>query len=106
MLGPASSRRLNAPVTVSLDELVPADNFNRHLETTLDLSVVRTWRQDLSAERGRPSIAPVVVFTRQLIMVGAGSRAEGTLCAMASLHLTHLWYLGYARDESYPIMRA
>ena len=43
MLGPAKSRRLDAPIVVSLEDLIPADNFYRHVEATLDLSFVREW---------------------------------------------------------------
>ena len=45
MLGPAKVRRLSEPIAVSLEELVPRDNFYRHLEATLDLSFVREWAQ-------------------------------------------------------------
>lgn len=62
MLGPPKPRRLDKPIAVSLEDLVPQDNFYRHLEATLDLSFVRQWTQDLYAERGRPSIDPVVFF--------------------------------------------
>jgi hypothetical protein len=62
MLGPAKSRRLDEPIAVSLEELVPPDNFYRHLETKLDLAFVREWVTELYAERGRPSIDPVVFF--------------------------------------------
>ncbi len=37
MLGPATSRRLDEPIAVSLQALVPADHFSRHLEAELDL---------------------------------------------------------------------
>ena len=36
MLGPPKPRRRDEPVTVSLEDLVPADHFNRHLEARLD----------------------------------------------------------------------
>ncbi len=39
MLGPPKLRLLGQPVTVSLEKLVPADPFYRHLDTTFDLSV-------------------------------------------------------------------
>jgi hypothetical protein len=55
MLGPAKPRRLDAPIAVSLEDLVPTDNFYRHLEAKLDLSFVRDWTRALYAERGRPS---------------------------------------------------
>jgi hypothetical protein len=34
MLGPPKPRRLDEPIAVSLEDLVPADNFYRHLEAT------------------------------------------------------------------------
>ena len=45
MLGPAKPRRLDQPIAVSLEELVPQDHFYRHLEATLDLGFVREWVQ-------------------------------------------------------------
>ena len=62
MLGPPKLRRLGEPIAVSLEELVPPRNFYRHLEDKLGLSFVREWVQELYAERGRPSIDPVVFF--------------------------------------------
>ena len=47
---------------VSLEELVPADHFYRHLERTLALSFVRELVAPCYAARGRPSIDPVVFF--------------------------------------------
>src|SRR5215212_674272 len=102
MLGPPKPRRLDQPITVSLEDLVPADNFYRHLETKLDLSFVREWSWKLYAERGRPSIDPVVFFKLQLILFFEGVRSERQLIATASLNLAHRWYLGYALDEELP----
>jgi transposase len=102
MLGPAKPRRLDQLITVSLDALVPPDNFYRHLEATLDLSFVREWVQQLYAERGRPSIDPVVFFKLQLVMFFEGIRSERQLIDIASLNLAHRWYLGYALDEDLP----
>jgi transposase len=62
MLGPAKPRRLDQPIIVSLEDLVPRDNFYRHLEAQLDLSFVRDWTRECYAARGRPSIDPVVLF--------------------------------------------
>ena len=102
MLGPAKPRRLQQPVAVSLEDLVPADNFYRHLEATLDLGFVREWVRELYAERGRPSIGPVVFFKLQLLMFFEGIRSERKLVETASLNLAHRWYLGYALDEALP----
>ena len=102
MLGPAKPRRLDEPIAVSLEELVPQDHFYRHLEARLDLSFVREWSRDRYAERGRPSIDPVVFFKLQLIMFFEGIRSERQLMETASLNLAHRWYLGYALDEDLP----
>src|SRR5215216_4903544 len=102
MLGPPKPRRLDEPITVSLEDLVPTNHFYRHLEAKLDLGFVRAWAQDLYAERGRPSIDPVVCFKLQLVMFFEGIRSERQLVATASLNLAHRWYLGYALDEELP----
>ena len=102
MLGPAKPRRLSEPIAVSLEELVPQNNFYRHLEAKLDLGFVRDWTQELYAERGRPSIDPVIFFKLELILFFEGIRSERQLIETASLNLAHRWYLGYALDEALP----
>src|SRR5215216_4082381 len=86
----------------SLEDLVPADHFYRHLDAKLDLSFVRVWVQNHYATSGRPSIDPVVFFRLQLIMFFEGIRSERKLMETASLHLAHRWYLGYHLDEPLP----
>jgi transposase len=102
MLGPPKLRRLDDPITVSVEDLVPRDHFYRHLEAKLDLGFVRDWTRELYAERGRPSVDPVVFFKLQLVMFFEGIRSERQLIATASLNLAHRWYLGYALDEDLP----
>jgi transposase len=88
MLGPAKSRRLNEAIAVSLEDLVPADHFYRHLEAKVDLSFVRGWLEDCYAERGRPSIDPVAFFKIRLIMFFEGIRST---LRHDMLALPHLW---------------
>jgi transposase len=102
MLGPTKPRRLDEPITVSLENLVPANHFYRHLESTLDLGFVRDWTRELYAERGRPSIDPVIFFKLQLVMFFEGIRSERKLIEIASLNLAHRWYLGYTLNEPLP----
>jgi len=102
MLGPPKPRRLDDPIAVSLEDLVPRNHFYRHLEAKLDLGFARDWARERYAERGRPSIDPVVFFKLQLIMFFEGIRSERQLIATASLNLAHRWYLGYALDEALP----
>jgi transposase len=99
MLGPAKPRRLDEPIAVSLEALVPQDHFYRHLEAQLDLGFVRECVTEHYADRGRPSIDPVIFFKLQLVMFFEGLRSERKLIETASLNLAHRWYLGCALDE-------
>jgi len=102
MLGPQKSRELDRPTLTSVDALVPANHFYRHLDAALDLSFVRDWVKDRYADRGRPSIDPAVFFRFHLIMFFEGIRSERQLVETASLNLAHRWYLGYNLDEPLP----
>lgn len=92
--------KLFAPI--SLDALVPPDNFYRRLEEKIDLSFVRGLVQDCYGELGRPSIDPVVFFKLQLIAFFEGIASERRLMETAQLNLAHHWYLGYDLDELLP----
>jgi transposase len=88
---------------VSLDELVPEENFYRQLESKLDLSFVRDLvRGYYAAGLGRPSVDPVVFFKLQLIMFFEGFRSERQLMEQVHLNLAMRWYLGYDLDEEVP----
>jgi transposase len=63
-------------IHASLEDVVPADHFYRHLEHSLDLSFVRELVQQTYAGIGRPSIDPVVFFKLQLVMFFEGLRVS------------------------------
>src|SRR5258706_3507721 len=89
--------------TVSLESLVPQNNFYRHVEAKLDLRFVRELVKDhYSGSIGRPSIDPIVFFKLQLIMFFEGIRSERQLMATVSLNLAHRCYIGYGLDEPVP----
>jgi transposase len=102
MLGPLKIRDLNAPIGVSLDDLVPRNHFYRHLERTLDLAFVRDLVRDTYAGIGRPAIDPVVFFKLQLILFFEGLRSERQLMRVAADRLSLRWYLGYGLTEALP----
>ncbi len=60
------------PEDLSLEDLVPEDNFHRRLEERLDLSFVRDLVRDRYASSGRPSIDPEVFCRLQLILFFEG----------------------------------
>jgi transposase len=101
MMG-TKERAFQRHAAVSLESLVPADHFYRHLETKLDLSFAR----DLVAERyssiGRPSIDPVVFFKLQLCMFFEGIRSERQLMRVVADRLSLRWYIGYDLCETVP----
>jgi transposase len=88
--------------TVSLDQLVPRDDFYRFLNSRLDLSFVRAWVEAGYALRGRPSIDPVVFFKLQLILFFEGLRSERQLMRVVADRLSLRWYLGYDFGEPLP----
>src|SRR5215208_4626363 len=67
------------PEDISLEDLVPEDNFYRRLQERLDLSFVRELVEDLYAPSGRPSIDPEVFFRLQMVMFHEGIRSEREL---------------------------
>jgi hypothetical protein len=62
---------------LSLEELVPKDNFYRRFETALDLSFVRQLVRDRYASSGPPSVDPVVFFQLQLVLFFEDLRSDG-----------------------------
>jgi len=90
------------PRNISLEELVPKDNFYRRLEERLDLSFVRDLVEPLYARGGRPSVDPMVFFRLQLVMFFEGVRSERELMRVAADRLSVRWYLGYDLHEPLP----
>ncbi len=91
-----TKQRSFAPlINVSLEDLVPADHFYRHLDRTLFV-------HETYAVGGRPSIDPIVFFKLQLVMFFEGIRSERQLMWHAADRLSVHWYLGYDLDEPLP----
>ena len=90
------------PHVVSLEALIPTDNFYRKVEAKLDLSFVRDLVRHLYKPFGRPSIDPVVFFKLQLIMFFEGIRSERQLVDMVNMRLDHRWFIGYDLNEKVP----
>ena len=53
-------------VSISLEDLVPQDNFYRLVEQNLDLSFVRDLADEFYSNMERSSVDPVVFFKLQL----------------------------------------
>src|SRR3954453_9932521 len=99
----ATKERNFSPLNdLSLEELVPKDNFYRRLQRTVDLSFVRELVGDRYASGGRPSVDPVVFFKLQLVLFLEDLRSERQLMEVAADRLSIRWYLGYDLHESLP----
>jgi transposase len=96
------AREVTTRHAVSLEDLVPADDFYRHLQRVLDLSFVRDLVRDRYALAGRPSLDPVVFFRLQLVLFFEGLRSERQLLRVAADRLSVRWYLGYDLGERLP----
>jgi hypothetical protein len=109
--------RVFTPITaLSLDKLVPADHFYRHLDRVLDLSFVRDLVLDCYAVGiGRPSVDPVVFFRLQLVMFFEGidlhhtQHPDGTrtteVLRLGDLHRLVLHLLGPTYEHAYLVVR-
>ncbi len=91
---------------LSLEELVPKDNFYRRLDATLDLAFIRDLVRDCYASSGRPSVDPVVFFRLQLVMFFEDVRSERRLMEVAADRLSVRWFLGYDLNEPLPVTLA
>jgi transposase len=87
---------------LSLEELVPEDNFYRRLERTVDLSFVRELVRNRYSSGGRPSVDPVVFFKLQLVLFLEGLRSERQLMEIATDRLSIRRYPGYDLNEPLP----
>ena len=87
---------------LSLEELVPKDNFYRRLEERLDLSFVRELVEDLYAPSGHPGVGPVIFFKLELVLFFEDLRSERQLMEIVADRLSLRWYLGYNLHEPLP----
>jgi transposase len=102
MMGTKDRNFAPLPRDVSLEELVPEDNFYRRLEERLDLSFARDLVKDRYAAAGRPSVDPVVFFKLQLVLFFEDLRSERRLMEAVADRLSLRWYLGYDLHERLP----
>jgi transposase len=95
-------RRFKVHREVSLEDLVPEDNFYRQVHQAVDFNFVRDLVQNLYSDFGRPSIDPVVFFKLQLIAFFEGIRSERQLMDLVHLNIAHRWFIGYDFPEAVP----
>lgn len=88
--------------TVTLEDLVPGDNFYRQLSEFLDLRYVYQDCKNIYGKTGNPSIDPVVFFKLVLFGYFENITSDRELMRRASDSLGVRLYLGYDLDEELP----
>ena len=73
-------------IAICLEDLVPANNFYRQVERSIDLSFVRELVAECYSNIGRTSVDPVVFFKLQLIAFFEGIRSERQLMEPVNLN--------------------
>jgi transposase len=87
---------------VSLDDLVPKDNFYRLIEEVLDLRFLYKECKGFYGRTGKPSIDPVVFFKLLLFGYFENIISDRELVRKASDSLSARYFLGYDIDEELP----
>jgi transposase len=88
---------------VCLDDLVPAEDRYRRLDELVDWSFIRAAAEPYYADRGRPSVDPIVLVKLMLVgaLEGIGSMRE--VLRVAALRLDLRRFLGYGLGERLPV---
>ena len=88
--------------SVTIEDLVPQDNFYRQLSEFLDLRFVYQECKSIYGKTGNPSIDPVVFFRLVLFGYIENIISDRELIRRASDSLGVRLYLGYDLDEELP----
>lgn len=88
--------------SVTINELVPLDNFYRRVEEILDLRFVYQECKNIYGKTGKPSLDPVVFLKLVLFGYFENIISDRELIRRASDSLSVRYYLGYDLDEELP----
>ena len=88
---------------IALEQLVPANHLVRKMEAAIDFSFIYSLVQDMySAERGRPSIDPVVLIKMAFIQYTFGIRSMRKTIEELETNMAYRWFLGYGFHDKVP----
>lgn len=87
----------------SIEEFVPADHLLRKIDSAVDFSHIYEIVEDLySADNGRPSIDPVVIFKMVMIQHLYGLPSLRRTVDEIKMNVAYRWFLGYLMNEQIP----
>ena len=87
---------------LTIDDLVPQDDFYRNLDKILDLRFVYQECKSLYGKTGNPSIDPIVFFKINLFGFFENITSDREIVRAASDRISVRYFLGYDIDEKLP----
>lgn len=88
---------------VNIEELVPENHLLRKVDTYIDFSFIREKvRPYYSADNGRPSLDPLVLFKMIFIGYLFGIRSERQLEKEIQTNIAYRWFLGLKLTDPVP----
>lgn len=88
---------------VCIEDLVPKNHILRDIDKAIDFGFIYDEVKDLySADTGRPSIDPVVLFKIVLIQYTFGIRSMRQTIKEIEVNMAYRWFLGYDLSEPVP----
>jgi len=86
---------------LSLEKMVPPDDFYRKVEEVVDFGFIRRLCRPLYSHTGKPSIDPVVFFKTELVGFLENVTSDRKLARLASDRLSLRRFLKYDLDEEF-----
>lgn len=88
---------------VCIEDLVPENHILRDIDAAMEFDFIYDLVKDLySADNGRPSIDPVVLFKIVLIQYTFGIRSMRQTIKEIDVNMAYRWFLGYDMLEKIP----
>lgn len=103
MLNKNQAERRKEIQIISIEDLVPQDHIIRDIDRAINLDFIYDEVKDLySADIGRPSVDPVVLFKIVLLQYIFGIRSMRQTIREIEVNMAYRWYLGYGMTEPIP----
>lgn len=88
---------------ISIEDLVPKEHILRDIDRAINFDFIYDEVKDMySADTGRPSIDPVVLFKIVLIQYTFGIRSMRQTIKEIEVNMAYRWFLGYGMTDKIP----
>ena len=88
---------------LSIEDLVPKNHILRDIDRSINFDFIYDIVEDMySADTGRPSVDPVVLFKIVLIQYTFGIRSMRQTIKEIEVNMAYRWFLGYGMTDKIP----